>query len=287
MRAIHINSTTPFRLNGGKDYVIEDFIILTTVLSAMMWRKLNGSIKLYTDKFGMDYYNSLGLLDLWDAGIDTVVLDKIPDTVNQQIYWAAAKIFALQAEPVPVAMIDADLIAWQDLSVTLRNKQIAVIHREKLMPDIYLPQNLLKTHKGYRFDPDWDWTVLPCNAAFTYFGNQQLKDYYTACSIDFMTGKIAQPQEMVSQMVFAEQRLMAMCAGKMQLPVYHFLDEPFQKDNRIFTHIWGAKSVARENPKARHRLCLALLKKIEEHFPDYHEKIIQLNMFNKLNESKL
>ena len=44
------------------------------------------------------------------------------------------------------------------------------------------------------------------------------------------------PCEMVSQMVFAEQRIVSMCAKKMNIPIYHFLDDPFQADNSIFTH---------------------------------------------------
>jgi hypothetical protein len=250
--------------------------MFTTVLSALMWRKQNGSIKLYTDTTGLAYYDSLGLTDLWNAGIDTSVLENIPATVNQQIYWAAAKIFALRATTTPVVMLDMDMIVWKNLSEILRDKSLAVIHREELTDCIYLPKEVLKTKAGYKFDPDWDWTELPCNASFVYFGNNGLKDYYTDSSIDFMTGEIEYPYEMISQMVFAEQRLLAMCAKKMNIPVYHFLDNPYQKDNHIFTHIWGAKSLARDNPKQRRQLCLCLLKKIKIYFPDYYARLSKI-----------
>ena len=59
MKALHINSTLPFQ---GAEFFIEDPIILCTILSALMWRKLNGEIKLYTDKVGYDYYKRVGLL---------------------------------------------------------------------------------------------------------------------------------------------------------------------------------------------------------------------------------
>jgi hypothetical protein len=238
-----------------------------------MWRKLNGKIRLYTDTIGKDYYTFLGLSDLWDAGINTSVIENIPASINQQIYWASAKLFALQAEKTPVVMLDTDLIVWKNLPSTCREKKLAVIHREQLLEGIYLPKEILKIREGYCFDPDWDWTELACNASFVYFNDNELKNYYTGCSIDFMTGDIEYPQEMISQMVFAEQRLMAICAKKMKIAVYHFLDEPYQKNNHLFTHIWGAKSIMRCNQIQRRKLCLCLLTKIRTHFPDYYTRL--------------
>jgi hypothetical protein len=281
LQAIHINSTVPFRLNNKTDYNIDDFDILTTVLSALMWRKLNGNIKLYTDNLGKDYYTSLGLLDLWDTGINTSVLENMPSSVNQQIYWASAKIFALQVEKAPVVMLDTDMIVWKDLSSILCDKRLSVIHRENLMEDIYLPKDKLKTRQGYHFDPDWDWTELPCNASFAYFGDNDLKNYYTKCSIDFMTGEMKYPNDMISQMVYAEQRLMAMCAKKMNISVHHFLDEPYQKNNHIFTHLWGVKSMIRSSMKQRTQLCKYLLRKIELYFPYYYHRLRKIELLTQ------
>ena len=282
MNAIHVNSTAPFFLNNPeKKFYIEDFDILTTVLSAQMWRKLNGSIKLYTDNPGKKYYDSLGLLDLWDGGIDTDVLENISKEVNQKIYWAAAKLFALQSEKAPVAILDTDLIVWEPLYEILKRKPLAVIHRESIEESVYLPKKLLKTKKNYQFDPEWDWNEMPCNAAFVYFSSENFKNYYTECAIDFMTGEIEYPKEMVSQMVFAEQRLLSMCAKKKKIPVYHILDNPFQEDNTIFTHIWGAKSVVRNDVKQRHNLCVKLLQKIKFSFPNDYDRISKMKMFKQ------
>ena len=66
------------------------------------------------------------------------------------------------------------------------------------------------------------------------------------------------------------------CAQKMNIPIYHFLDDPFQADNSIFTHLWGAKQIARDNNHQRKLLCAALLNKIEELFPEYYEKTIRM-----------
>jgi hypothetical protein len=279
INAFHINSTAPFFINNKREYHIEDFDILTTILSALMWRKLNGRIKLYTDKIGKDYYASIGLLDLWDAGVDTTVLENMPETINQQIFWASAKIFALQAEVTPVAMLDTDLIVWQNLSSILHNKPFAVIHREKIFANIYLPPDKLKKREDYQFDSDWDWTELPCNMSFAYFTNSNLKKYYTDCSIDFMLENDEYPKEMISQMVFAEQRIISMCAKKMNISIYHFLDDPFQLDNQLFTHIWGAKEMTRNDSNQRRKLCTCLILKIKEYFPEYFPELSKMKMF--------
>jgi len=271
--AIHINSTAPFAVkNKGAQYRIEDFDLLTTVLSALMWRKNNGPIRLYTDKVGYNYYASLDLLDLWDAGIDTAVLENIPETINHDIFWAAAKLFALQHEETPVAMIDTDLIVWPRILTVLENKPFAVIHREELH-GCYPPPDTLKRRKGYEFDPQWDWSELPCNMAFAWFSDSEFKKYYTDCAIDFMTDNHEYAMEMVSQMVFAEQRMVAVCAKKMNIPIYHFLDDPFQRDNEYFSHIWGAKDIARNYPGQRKLLCTALVQKIRDIFPAWYDKL--------------
>ena len=44
--AFHSNWTSPFFIqNNLNEYYIEDFEILTTILSALKWRQNNGSIK--------------------------------------------------------------------------------------------------------------------------------------------------------------------------------------------------------------------------------------------------
>lgn len=280
--AIHINSTAPFAMNNpGVTYRIQDFDLLTTVLSVVMWRELNGPVKLYTDTTGRDYYDSLGLLGLWDE-VNTAVVENIPDTVNQQIFWAASKIFALRNEPAPVAMIDTDLIVWKNIAGELAGKRFAVLHREELYESCYLPGFYLKKRDGYRFDPAWDWTVMPCNMALAYFADAAFKRYYTDCSIDFMTGNNEYPEEMISQMVFAEQRIVSMCATKMDVPIHHFLDDPFQPDNDCFSHIWGAKEIARSDPGACRELCEALLRKIKRHSPQYHDKLSRIDQLKPL-----
>ena len=98
IEAFHSNWTMPFfNANPHKEYYVEDFEILTTILSALKWREKNGSVKMITDKVGADYYKSIGLENIWDLGID-LSLDNINDKIDSNIFWAAGKLYALKSE---------------------------------------------------------------------------------------------------------------------------------------------------------------------------------------------
>ncbi len=120
MRGIHVNSTLPSvpylgRSKGPDGYQVDDFELLTTMLSAAAWRRFNGSITLYTDQVGLAYYQRLGLTDLWDGGIDTQTLESLPAPINHDVFWTAGRVAALRAEPPPFACLDTDLVVWGPL----------------------------------------------------------------------------------------------------------------------------------------------------------------------------
>jgi hypothetical protein len=161
----------------------------------------------------------------------------------------------------------------------LDKNQIVVLHREELYEWCYLSAEKLKKRSDYQFDPQWDWSEFPCNMALAYIANPEFKKYYTDCAIDFMTGNREHPMEMVSQMVFAEQRIISMCAKKMNIEIHHLLDDPFQPDNKIISHIWGAKNILINNPEQRKLFCTTIIKKIEKLFPEYYKKICKMECF--------
>lgn len=269
INAIHINWTKPFFAKNYIDsYRIDEFEVLTTMLSALMWRKLNGSIKLYTDYEGLKFYESLNILDIWDRGIDVSTLEDIPDAIDPMIYWAAAKIFAIRAENESVMMMDTDLMVWKTLD-ELRDCHLAAFHKESLLTDCYIPFRDLKKRHDYRPDPEWSWKVEPCNTALAYFNHMDFKRYYTDAAIDFMWNNKEKPLENVSQMVFAEQRIFSMCANKMNIPIHTFLDEPYNGKCWDFTHIWGAKSLARGDKNFNKQLCDSTVNAINRECPWY------------------
>ncbi|MCQ2134126.1 MAG: hypothetical protein MJY88_04080 [Bacteroidales bacterium] len=270
-KAIHILSTAPSRMKGNDACLPPPFEVVCAVLSALMWKKLNGPVKFYLDTPAYEYFRQLDILDVWDE-VDTDVLDNLPDDISPIIFWASSKLLALDAEPAPVAMIDMDIIFWKDLSGIFKDSELTVLHREYIN-DVYPPKEVLKTRRNYEFDPDWDWTVCPTNTAIAYIKDQTFKDYYLSKAMDFMKGNHDMPMEMVSQMVFAEQRILAMCATQKNIRIDSLIENPFDEKNDLFTHLWGAKETARKYPSQAAVLVQSMMEKIKELDETVHDKL--------------
>ena len=122
MDAIHVLWTKPFYACGGERFAMEDFDILTAVLSALKWRQHNGRITMVTDTFGSGYLKKLGLEKIWDE--IEISLDGI--SVNPKMFWAAGKLYALAKREAPCVMLDTDFIVWHGISFGAIKNKIAV-----------------------------------------------------------------------------------------------------------------------------------------------------------------
>lgn len=268
MQAFVSNWTRPYAVRcPDRPYQMTDFDLLTTVLSALVWRRENGSIRMITDDTGAQYYRSLGLTDLWDGGIFTYLND-IPSTIDPCTFWAAGKLYALAATPAPCVMLDTDFIVWHSLSEHW-HRPLAVIHREALNPAIYPAPSAFVLAPSYHFPTNWNWHEPACNTALTYFGNDTLRKTYVGQAMDFM--QAARGRDGLIYMVFAEQRLLAMCAQACGVPIHAFSTEQdlFQGNQRDFTHIWGFKQAMQEQPVLHELFCQKCAARIQKDFPIY------------------
>ena len=270
MKAVHILSTLP----SGEGFRPVFFEVAAMSLSAILWKKYNGEILLYTDDRFYEYIKNNGLVNLWDR-IDHSLFQSLPTTIDWSIFWAGAKLFALRNEKAPVVMLDTDLFIWQDIRELYQNYQLITLHREDLI-DCYLPKNELTVADGYAYPEGLDWSIRPCNTAFAYFAGNEFKDLYVREAIRFMKGNTLKTNDGNARMVFAEQRLLAMLAHREGVDIQTIIEDPFLADNRVFTHLWGAKVLARSNPIQRHRLEKAILMKIEAISPSVYDKLLEL-----------
>jgi hypothetical protein len=277
MTAFHSNWTKPyFSRNGHIPYAAEDYDVLTTILSALQWRKENGGIKMITDTAGAEYYCGLGITHIWDLGVETS-LDAVDNAISPLSFWAAGKIYALQSQSAPCVMMDTDFIVWKPVTQRFENAEIAVIHREGISAEIYPPQSFFTMRETYTFPSEWDWSVLPCNTAFLYISTGNFKDYYAAMSIEFMKN-LVQSRNITAEMVFAEQRLLAMCAGAKGLKIESLLDLNNLQEQDAFTHVWGLKSELRSNQEKRRAFCISCIKRIALDFPGALETLANISI---------
>lgn len=265
MQAIHSNWTKP-RTNACGEFFIEDFDIFTTILSALKWREKNGTIKMATDSVGYDFYKSRNMLGLWDEV--TTELDDIPDTINPQQFWAAGKLFALNNTSVPTAVIDTDFIVWDRLAFDNLG-DITVIHREELYSDVYPDIYHFRMRRGYVFNPNLDWRLNPANTAFYVMKSQILRDTYIAEAMEFMAN--AEDGDSLTYMVFAEQRLLPMCANILGIGIKELsnIKKLFSDGERYFTHTWGMKQQMRDDAQLRYDFCMRCARRIRDDFSEY------------------
>ncbi len=268
MRAFHSNWTRPFfaRHPADRPYHIDAAELLTTALSALVWRRENGSISMLCDSIAQDYYKKYELDFLWDGGIHPV-LDEIDPAIDPVCFWAAGKLHALRTFGAPCVMLDTDFIVWHDLSAWLSPHPLAVIHREDIMPDIYPDASALHTHRPFDFTT-LDWSVRPTNTALSWFGDGDFLRYYTETALDFM--RAASPADHhLTYMVFAEQRLLPMLARQKGIPICSLMELPelFGSGQDWFTHIWGFKQQMRQDTAVYEAFCTRCASRLQRDFP--------------------
>lgn len=255
MRAFHSTWTRPFFARfPQQSYSIEPFELLTTALSALLWRRENGTIAMLCDEQAAQYYSALGLTFLWDDGVHPL-LSAIPEDINPLAFWAGGKLYALSAMPAPCVMLDTDFIVWRTLSTMVEGCDAAAIHEEELSPSIYPAAPAFSQVQGFDLS-SFDWTVKPLNTALLYIRDDDFRRYYTDAAISFMRSAPT-ANDTLTYMVFAEQRLLAMCAKKQGIAVRTLQNLPvlFGGEQTSFSHVWGFKQQMRDTPALYSDFC--------------------------------
>ncbi len=262
MRAFHIASFAPAKAKGKTVCAAEDFDLYCTALSALAWRKLNGKITLCCDSAFAGYYEKIGLSALWDE-IKVNVADDL-EGINPAMFWAGGKILALREMSAPCVMLDTDFIVWRKLDL---GEEIIAAHREDISDEIYPPLGFFSAKSHVL--PDFNESVLPLNTAFLYVPDNDFKNFYTSQAIAFMKAA-ANCDDYLKYMVFAEQRMAAMCADFTGTPVKTLLDkDSLHFPQSDFTHLWGAKQVMRDDPGLRADFVEKCKTRINLEFPEY------------------
>lgn len=279
--AFHITHTAPDKARGLEPH-IDDFDLLTTIMSALQWRKHNGPIKLYTDSDGKRIYKEQNMTFIWNNGIDTNVLDNIQDRVDFSIFWAGGKLYALRDMQTPCVMLDTDMVVWKGLDeiINPQRDRVVCVHKEYLS-EFYPSIDKLKTAKGYRFSEAWSWTAEPFNTALLYLADSKFKEIYTSHAIKFMRDNLERANDDISQIVFAEQRLIGICAENTKTPVKTLIDLEQLHQQDLITHIWGGKNALRQSPEFSDKFCRNMVVKLLEEFDDLSVELLKIPVVKK------
>lgn len=276
-KAFHSYWSKPGCVKNYGNVSIQDYELLTMMLSALKWREKNGPITMVTDSIGADFFERNGVLTVWDR-IDTT-LDNIPTQIDPFLFWAVGKLYALKEMQCPCAMVDTDLIVWQNIQTDILGYQIVAAHEENLDFDVYPYPGEFSVKKGYCLPNEWDFSVLPSNTAFLYIEQKEFCEYYVQSALDFIFGVENDTLNPITGMCFAEQRVLSMCANAKGVSLGYLTSLDSLHKQSFLTHLWGYKRVLNSCEQARKNYCCKCIRRIVKDFPEYNDMLQRNPMF--------
>lgn len=251
---------------------LKDYEIAMLRLSVMEWRRVNqGLMVLCSNFYFMDYARRTGFFDIYDDWVQI----EVPGSVNQKIFWAAAKIYAYQKMPVGTVFIDIDAALHVDIDEFKQPGTVLICAHEDKAPgelhwlpasDTFVCPKWMRDQRPYKFSG--------YNMAIVCFLSEIVRDKYTDAAIGFMEGNPALPTENYSDwglMVYAEQRiiwlLLESITGRATYVVPDFKAKPAP-----MTHLWQGKKFLDQSASARDELFRNMDSFIFAHYPDSHER---------------
>ena len=298
------------------------YFILTTILSALEWKKnQQGKLTFYTDKYTMDYFEKNNLCDFWDKCDSKTLDDEIdPKHFDTKTFYAIGKFNALRHEKTPCAMIDIDLVIWRNIDNILKNNVGVFTHYEKTTPNsIWYPdKEKIQKPKNYQFSSKWNFDDYALNTSFIYFNDEKLKNYFVDQAMMYMKDNfIDSKRENIGnpEILFVEQRLLQMCYKDMNLldkcsPLIDIVWDSYNGEflngnkrnwdfydfdnNDIATHTWIAKHAIEKNVLYNNYMCLRLIEKILEIDSKYYDVLKNIDevkpyirLLDKYNNSEI
>lgn len=217
--------------------------ILVWYLSILAWQAQGHKVKFYCDAPNYEFAKRLHLLDLYDY-VDNTFFDSLTFDYDLKTFWAAPKLLAYQQEG-NVIISDTDLFPFADLSRFWNTYDVvAYANKEFVNQHPYPPKEQLSKAPDYEF-PDWmDWSIQPLNTAITYFKDPAMKKEFLDSAFAYIKDNYGlKKNKMGVDMVFAEQRMLAMVAAKNNLRVG--IVQPLDKRciNKNAFHLWSYKSL--------------------------------------------
>ncbi len=256
----HALSTAPHaRRSPGRPYRLDEIDLVTAELSARLWKRCNGPIRLLTDPVGCEYVKSTPLADAYDEILP--VLDPRCCGIDPNKYWAASKIAALSKLPTPCVILDMDMMIWKPLALSGEKLVCACV--EFINDTVYPPFSFFRTTGDYAFPPEWSEAATALNTAFLYIDDEELKREYTREAFRFMLAEKESPDYWAVCMTFAEQRILGLCAEARGI----YAKRLYEMDMDCLTHTWGSKGKLRTEEEFREfylELCRDKLKALRE-----------------------
>jgi hypothetical protein len=182
MTAIHVYWTPPQKEEDKINYFYDSTSLeksftlnrYTTILSALWWKKLNGSIKLFTDNKGLELYKRYKLDTLYDE-IDT---DTLENYEGNPKLWTAGKLYCMGVQALPFCFLDNDLIIREKIKLEDYKKQVGFTHWELPRGKEYEIESDCFLNNTLRSNLKLDFNHLVTNTSFFYIKSKKFQKVF-------------------------------------------------------------------------------------------------------------
>lgn len=239
MKVIFVNWTRPFfeRKNfvgykkhstfeySGDDYTLPDYEILMQIASITSAKVKTGfPIKLITDKVGKQYYEKIGLIDLFDE-VDVDTLENLNEEydINPAQFWTSGKIISICKENPPFLFMDLDLIIEEDLPKWIFNYDVVHTHWELSRSFLYIEKYMID-NLGLNI-PTFDDRMLIPNTSFLFVNNKSVLDDYLKLHLEIVTKKYEQVPDWLWLM--SDQHILGYTIRDLNSKVTSFSDKTY------------------------------------------------------------
>ena len=254
-----------------KSRVLADYELVTLFLSVLEWNRYNGPMNLVCNAFFKEYADEIGLSALYNE----IKIIEVPDSVNQEVFWAAIKIYAYDQYPCGTTFIDIDATLREPVTnfITPETKVLAAHFDDASgeLDNLVFPDGFVH--------PDWlrrTYTFQGLNMCLVCFLDEKIRDEYLSVSKAFMENNPANPSENYSNygmMIFAEQ-----CIIHDLCPDATYVMPVFPISNGPMSHLWQKKHIFRQIESEKNEY----MERIKTYICSQYNTTIWQPLFSKL-----
>jgi hypothetical protein len=286
-----LTGTSGHHINKLINFNMYDFELINFILSALMFRKYNGDIKLYTDMVFYNFLNDNDLLHIWNE-IDVKEYSKFEKlNILPQTNWTSFKSYIIGIIDTPFIMIDHDVIICSKIEDSFYNVDIRFAHLELLNKNVYPDKDDIEIN-NFTFDDEWNWDLNIPNTCILYFNNTtKLNKIYSDLSIKFQKNNNPKNVNLSKiQYLFADQRLLLMLIDKYKFNFGMFSNMCFtgnfdsnkpwveikndlDTSSIIFEHTWVYKHELVKNYEARKKFMIRMSNMVKTQLPNYYNQL--------------
>ncbi|MCX8074027.1 MAG: hypothetical protein N2749_00370 [Clostridia bacterium] len=299
MHAIHCFSSKPMQMgrsiSGDEDInkkiFYPDYMLATLCLSALQWRKTNGTITLHTDSNFYQVLEKKGFIGFWDSVERTLdnISEKMP-RIDHAVFWSAAKFYCYSLHKAPFACIDTDIIVWNKLNLNPKHSLIFTHWESIEQGDKNYPgRPKIIVDPSYDFNECENVIKKGINMSVTIFLNEKFKNMFTDEAVKFMlkSGRKFDGSYATPEILYMEQVLPVELATKYRFSIspliqciwspkqFKFTMQDKKRDwifnkfdqDQVCTHLWFHKNYIEKNEEARKEYMNELIHVFKKDFP--------------------